>query len=90
MLASVVFAVGYGLSYSTLNAVAVNIAEAKGVPVSTSSQIFTLFYFVGIFGFPVIAGHLIATASVNTMLLTMLGVSACALTIGLYLRARSS
>ena len=90
MLASVVFAVGYGLSYSTLNAVAVNIAEAKGVPVSASSQIFTLFYFVGIFGFPVIAGHLIATASVNTMLLTMLGVSACALTIGLYLRARSS
>jgi MFS family permease len=90
MLASAIFAVGYGLSYSTLNAIGVNIAETKGLPISAASQIFTLFYFVGIFGFPFIAGQIIAVASVNAMLITMLGVNICALMIGVYLRVKST
>lgn len=90
ILASATFAVGYGLSYSTLNTIAVNIAEANGLPISASSQIFTLFYFVGIFAFPFIAGQLIAVASVNTMLLIMLGVSICAVMIGAYVQVKAN
>ncbi len=89
MLASATFAVGYGLSYSTLNIITVNIAEANELSVSVSSQIFTLFYFVGIFAFPFIAGNIIATTSVDTMLIIMLGVNICALTIGIYLLTKS-
>ena len=90
VLASATFAVGYGLSYSTLNVIAVNIAEAKGLSIAASSQIFTLFYFVGIFGFPFIAGQLIAVSSVHTLLLSVIAVSVLALLIGIYLRVRVS
>jgi hypothetical protein len=72
-LASILFATGYGLTYSTLNAMAVNVAELLGIPIAVASQVFTLGYFAGAFGFPYVAGALIAASSMDSALLMMLG-----------------
>ncbi len=71
-MAAMVFATGYGLTYSTLNAMAVNFAEALGVPVAAASQVFTLGYFAGAFGFPYAGGALIAASGMDAMLLVLL------------------
>ena len=74
--ATVLFATGYGLTYSTLNAMAVNLAEAAKISVPVASQVFTLGYFAGAFGFPYVAGALIAASGVNAALFIMLGLVA--------------
>ncbi|WP_439406439.1 MFS transporter [Bradyrhizobium sp. DASA03076] len=73
ILAAAIFATGYGLSYSTLNGIAVNLAGEHGLSVPVASQIFTLAYFLGSFGFPVLGGKLIYEFGINAMLLTLLG-----------------
>jgi len=70
--ATSIFAVGYGLSYSTLNSMAVNIAGEHGLSIPVTSQIFTLAYFVGLFGFPYIAGVLVKYGGINQMLMVTL------------------
>ncbi len=47
VVATVLFAIGYGLTYSTLNAMVVNLAGERGLSISTASQVFTLAYFRG-------------------------------------------
>ncbi|MDX8442333.1 hypothetical protein [Mesorhizobium australafricanum] len=50
--ATILFATGYGLTYSTLNAMVVNLAGERDLSAPVASQVFTLGYFVGLFGFP--------------------------------------
>lgn len=76
ILAATIFATGYGLSYSTLNGMAVNLAGERGLSVPVTSQIFTLAYFLGLFGFPFIGGQLIREFGPDAMLLTLLGATA--------------
>ncbi|KYH01527.1 MFS transporter [Bradyrhizobium sp. DOA1] len=73
ILAATIFATGYGLSYSTLNGMAVNLAGERGLSVPVTSQIFTLAYFLGLFGFPFLGGQLIREFGPDAMLLTLLG-----------------
>nr|WP_246756966.1 MFS transporter [Bradyrhizobium neotropicale] len=73
--ATVLFA-GYGLSYSTLNTIAVNLAGEHGVSVPTTSQIFTLAYFIGLFGFPMVGGQLVRGFGPDVMLLSLLSATA--------------
>ncbi|GLR91419.1 MFS transporter [Bradyrhizobium iriomotense] len=73
ILAAAIFAAGYGLSYSTLNGIGVNLAGEHGLSVPVTSQIFTLAYFLGLFGFPVLGGQIVAEFGPNAMLLTLLG-----------------
>ena len=75
IITTVLFAAGYGLSYSTLNACAVNAAEIQNQSITTTSQVFTMFYFLGIFGFPYIAGQVIFLAGINQLLLVLVIVS---------------
>jgi MFS family permease len=65
------FALGYGLSYATLNAMAVNLAERMGLPVAVTSQVFTIGYFTGLLGFPYFAEMLVSHHGVNAMLYAM-------------------
>ncbi|MEO6917823.1 MAG: MFS transporter [Collimonas sp.] len=65
------FALGYGLSYATLNAMAVNLAERMGLPVAVTSQVFTIAYFVGLLGFPYFAEMLVSQHGVDAMLYAM-------------------
>jgi MFS family permease len=67
-IGTIVFAIGYGLSYSTLNGMAVNLAGERSLSASVSSQVFTIAYFVGLFGFPYVAGLLITHGGVNLMI----------------------
>ncbi|WP_027584557.1 MFS transporter [Bradyrhizobium sp. Ai1a-2] len=76
IVATAIFATGYGLTYSTLNGMAVNLAGDHGVSVPVTSQIFTLAYFSGLFGFPLVGGQLIRGFGPDVMLLTLLGATA--------------
>ena len=88
--ATILFATGYGLTYSTLNAMAVNLAEERSLSVPVASQVFTLGYFVGLFGFPYVAGHLIAGRGINSVLTTMMGLVVLNLVVVVLTLATSS
>ncbi len=64
---AILFAIGYGASYPVLAAMAANDADAELVP--QTLQLFALTYFIGIFGFPLIAGWLIVDFSIPAMLI---------------------
>ncbi|MDH6152421.1 MULTISPECIES: MFS transporter [Paraburkholderia] len=73
IVATALFATGYGLSYSTLNGMAVNLAGDHGVSVAVTSQICTLAYFIGLFGCPFLCGDLIHVFGADAMLVVLLG-----------------
>ena len=66
LLVAILFGIGYGVSYPILVAMAANDADENLVP--QTLQFFALTYFIGIFGFPLIAGWLIVEAG-SAMLL---------------------
>lgn len=73
VLAAVILGIGYGLTYSVINGLAANEA-----PTGTTSQallLFSLSYFVGVFGFPWLAGRIIVEHGMTTLLYTVLGVA---------------
>jgi len=57
ILVAFMFGIGYGASYPILTAMAANDARDDLVP--QTLQLFALSYFIGVFGFPLIAGSLI-------------------------------
>lgn len=65
-LAAAMLGIGYGLNYSVINGLAAN--EAPSGLTAQSLVLFSLAYFLGVFGFPFIAGKLIAHGGVNGML----------------------
>lgn len=76
IVATILFATGYGLTYSTLNAMVVNFAGELNLSVPVASQVFTLGYFIGLFGFPYVAGTLIAAKGMDSALFVMMGLVA--------------
>ncbi|ADR59253.1 MFS transporter [Pseudomonas sp. YQ_6] len=65
--------VGYGLNYSVINGLAANEA-----PVGLTAQallLFSLSYFIGVFGFPYVASQLITQLGINAMMLSIEGVT---------------
>lgn len=75
LLFAVLFGIGYGVSYPILVAMAANDAEMELVP--QTLQLFALTYFVGVFGFPLIAGWMIVEFG-STALLILTSVLALA------------
>lgn len=74
---AVLFGLGYGVSYPILVAMAANDAEEDAGP--QTLQLFALSYFVGIFGFPLIAGWMlteIGALSVLALIATLAAVEA--------------
>lgn len=65
-LAAALLGIGYGLNYSVINGLAAN--EAPCGLTAQSLLLFSLAYFLGVFGFPFIAGKLIVHGGVNGML----------------------
>ena len=68
VISTIIFAIGYGLSYSTLNGMAVNLAGERALSAPATSQVFTIAYFTGVFGFPYVAGTLVTHGGVNLMI----------------------
>ncbi|WP_260960783.1 MFS transporter [Pseudomonas citri] len=66
-LTAALLGVGYGLNYSVINGLAAN--EAPPGLTAQALLLFSLSYFIGVFGFPFIAGKLISSAGVDGMLL---------------------
>lgn len=67
ILVAVLFGIGYGASYPILAAMAANDADDDLVP--QTLQLFALTYFVGIFGFPLVAGWLIVEQGILSLLI---------------------
>ncbi|MBY5386033.1 MFS transporter [Rhizobium johnstonii] len=74
--------VGYGLTYSVINGLAANEAPAGLMP--QSLLLFSLAYSIGVFGFPLIAGNLIVSAGIQTMLCVLLLLAVLNLAIVLF------
>ncbi|TLP56089.1 MULTISPECIES: MFS transporter [Pseudomonas] len=66
LLAAVVLGVGYGLTYSVINGQAANQAPAGHM--AQALVLFSLAYFVGVFGFPWLAGRVIVEAGMPALL----------------------
>lgn len=73
LLAAVILGVGYGLTYSVINGLAAN--EAPAGSTSRALLLFSLSYFVGVFGFPWLAGRIIVEAGIQALLFTVLAVA---------------
>jgi len=73
LLAAITLGVGYGLTYSVINGLAANEA-----PIGTTPQallLFSLAYFIGVFGFPFLAGKVIVEYGMSTLLMWVLAVA---------------
>ena len=66
LLAAIVLGVGYGLTYSVINGLAAN--EAPSGLTAQSLVLFSLAYFIGVFGFPLLAGTIIVHAGIPALL----------------------
>ena len=86
------FGIGYGVSYPVLTAMAAGDADEELL--AQTLQLFALTYFIGIFGFPLIAGWLIVEmgSSALLVLVTMLagGEATMALMRAMAVRARQA
>ena len=77
LLVAFLFGIGYGVSYPILAAMAANDADADLLP--QTLQFFALFYFIGIFGFPLVAGWIIVelgSAALLILVAVLAGVEA--------------
>lgn len=73
LLAAIVLGVGYGLTYSVINGLAAN--EAPAGHMAQSLVLFSLAYFVGVFGFPLLAGAVIVHAGIAALLQVVLAIA---------------
>lgn len=73
LLAAVTLGVGYGLTYSVINGLVAN--EAPAGTTSQALLLFSLAYFVGVFGFPLLAGQIIVEYGLPTLLLSVVAVA---------------
>ncbi len=69
ILSAIMLGIGYGASYPILVAMAANDAEADLVP--QTLQFFALTYFIGIFGFPLLAGWIIVEQGIFALLVVV-------------------
>jgi MFS family permease len=90
LLAASVLGVGYGLTYSVINGLAAN--EAPAGLTSQALVLFSLAYFVGIFGFPLLAGAIIVQYGIGALLFTLLALAIgnWLITVGRLLHRRRS
>ena len=73
LMAAVMLGIGYGLTYSVINGLAAN--EAPAGTLSQALLLFSLAYFIGVFGFPFVAGKIIVDYGMATLLHTVVLIS---------------
>ena len=86
VLGAILFGIGYGVSYPIIKAMAANEAQPDIIP--QTLQLFGLSYFLGVFGFPFLAGHMIVEGGMMLLLWTVFGLAVleCALATGRFLK----
>lgn len=70
IVGAALFGIGYGVAYPVIKAMAANESDPAVMP--QTMQLFGLSYFLGVFGFPFIAGWLIVTLGLGALLITAL------------------
>lgn len=75
LLAAVTLGLGYGLTYSVINGLVAN--EAPPGTTAQALLLFSLAYFIGVFGFPLLAGWMIVDFGLPTLMACVLGVATC-------------
>jgi predicted MFS family arabinose efflux permease len=70
IITTIIFGVGYGLTYSVLNGIVANIKQTDHL--QAALLIFPLAYFIGLYGFPYIGGWLLVRWDVTTLLVTLM------------------
>lgn len=83
---AILFGIGYGVSYPVLVAMAASDADEDLL--AQTLQLFALSYFIGIFGFPLVAGWLIVEMGSSTLLMLTAILAGCEATMALF-RARA-
>ena len=88
ILGAILFGIGYGVSYPIVKAMAAN--DATPELISQTLQIFGFSYFIGVFGFPFVAGWIITTNGIVLLLVVavVLSMVECALAAHRYLGDR--
>jgi len=81
LIVAVLFGVGYGVSYPILVAMAAN--DARDGLSAQTLQVFALTYFVGIFGFPLIAGWIIVEMGARPLLMLIAALAIVEATLAL-------
>lgn len=86
ILVAALLGAGYGLTYSVINGLVA--AEAPEGLIPQALLLFSLAYFIGVFGFPLLGGHLIADYGTRAMLAVLIGVSVLNMAIPAFRRLR--
>lgn len=81
ILVAVLFGIGYGVSYPLLVAMAAT--DAQEDLSAQTLQVFALAYFIGIFGFPSVAGWMIVEIGTRPLLVLLTGLAIIETTLGL-------
>jgi MFS family permease len=81
LIVAVLFGIGYGVSYPILVAMTAN--DARDDLSAQTLQVFALTYFVGIFGFPLIAGWMIVEMGARSLLVLIGSLAAVEATMAL-------
>jgi hypothetical protein len=86
VLGAILFGGGYGVAYPIIKAMAANEARPEIIP--QTLQLFGLSYFIGVFGFPFIAGHMIVQGGMSILLWTVFGLAVleCTLATGRFFK----
>ncbi|MBC3258401.1 MFS transporter [Pseudomonas paralactis] len=74
LVAAATLGFGYGLTYSVINGLVAS--EAPNGTMPQALLLFSLAYFIGVFGFPWLAGKMIVEFGLSTMLLSVLVIAA--------------
>ena len=80
-IVAVLFGIGYGASYPILVTMAANDADEHLGP--QTLQLFALTYFVGVFGFPLVAGSFIVEVGTTPLLVLVAMLAATEATLAL-------
>ncbi|MFA3917116.1 MFS transporter [Ruegeria hyattellae] len=81
LLVAFLFGIGYGVSYPILAAMAANDAEPEILP--QTLQFFALSYFIGIFGFPLVAGWMMVEMGSSALLMLVVAMAGIEATMAL-------
>ncbi len=73
LLAAAMLGLGYGLTYSVINGLVANEAPPGTTP--QALLLFSLAYFVGVFGFPWLAGRIIVDYGLSALMLSVLAIA---------------
>ena len=86
VLGAILFGGGYGVAYPIIKAMAANEARPEIIP--QTLQLFGLSYFIGLFCFPFIAGHMIVQGGMSILLWTVFGLAVleCTLATGRFFK----